>query len=160
MEITLSIMLWLYAAAYSIHIVEESTVGEGFVRMMQRYWSEYDGKKFFGFNTLLYSIFITGLILYEVLGGAMVIFPLSFAWMFVTNGLWHLIGTILSKRYSPGLITSPIYWILMYFIIRYFLLESKIVLNNFLISLVIGTIMTCLMIGSIFYVKKYYKGEI
>ena len=58
----------------SIHVVEESTVGGRFVHMMKKnFWHEYDGKKFFGFDLILVSLFAIGIVLFEILHGAWVI---------------------------------------------------------------------------------------
>jgi hypothetical protein len=77
--------------------------------------------------------------------------------MFVTNGLWHMLQTLLLREYSPGLISSPIYWILMYFITRYFLLTGEIFILYFVVSLVIGTTMTVVMFGLAYYVRRKMK---
>ena len=148
MEITLSVLFWGYVMAYCVHVIEEVAVGEGFIEMMRKtFYPEYSGRMFFGFNLMIFVVFVVGIVLFEVFGGLWVIWPLSFAFMFVTNGLWHLIQTIVLRKFSPGLITSPIYWILIYFIIRYFLLTGEIFLLHFVISAVIGTIMTLVMFG-------------
>jgi len=42
----------------------------------------------------------------------------------------------------------------MYFIIRYGLLAGEIEMSHFIISIVIGTILTILMIGSLFAMRK------
>lgn len=148
MEITLNILFWGFVIAYLIHVIEEIAVGEGFIEMMRTtFYPEYSGKMFAGFNTMIFLVFISGIILYELFGGVWVIWPLSFAFMFVTNGIWHLLQTIITRKFSSGLITSPIYWILLYFIIRYFLLLGEILLTYFFIAGVIGTIMTLIIFG-------------
>jgi predicted neutral ceramidase superfamily lipid hydrolase len=150
MEISLSILFWCYAIAYSIHIVEESSIAGGFVNMVKRnIWSEYNIIKFFCFNTFLYLTNVIGIILYDTHNG-WIIFPLSFSWMFVTNGIWHLVGSIITKKYSPGLATSPIYWILMYFIIKYNKIHPSISNSQMFISFIFGLLITILMIGSLF----------
>ncbi len=151
MEIPVSLFLWLFAIALSIHIVEESTVGGGFVNMVKsQIWPDYSHKKFFWFNAGCYIFLAVSTLVYELFAGAWILLPLSFAWMLVTNGFWHVIGTVYSKRYSPGLITSPIYWILMYFLIRYGLLKGQIDMTHFLISIILGFLATVLMISSMF----------
>ena len=153
-EFTLHIIFWGYLIAYCIHIVEESTVGGGFVAMMKRdYWPDYDGKKFFGFNTLLLCLLAAGLILFDAFGGAWLLWPLSLAFLFVTNGLWHLIQTIWLKEYSPGLVTSPIYWVLLYFIVLCDLQAGVISPSQWLVAMLVGTFLTLLMFGSVWYFR-------
>lgn len=110
MTISLNVLLWSFLIAFSIHVVEESTVGGGFVQMMKKnFWHEYDGRKFFWFNLILFSLFAIGTALFEIFQQAWVIWPLSFAFLCATNGIWHLLQTAILREYSPGLITSPIY---------------------------------------------------
>ena len=155
MEVPVSVLFWFFAIALSIHIVEESTVGGGFVNMIKsQIWPDYSPKKFFWFNAVCYLFFAAGIFVYQLLAGAWILLPLSFAWLLVTNGFWHVIGTAFSKRYSPGLITSPIYWILMYFLIRYGLMKGRIDMTHFVISIVVGSLATVLMISSIFFMGR------
>jgi hypothetical protein len=117
------------------------------------FWPEYTEKHFFWFNTCFHLINIVSIIIYDIFGVGWVILPLSLSWVFVTNGLWHVLGTAMFKEYSPGLMTSPLYWIIMYFIIRYSLLQGNILLSNFIISVIVGTVITILMIGSLFVMR-------
>lgn len=157
MEIPLNLLFWAMEAAYIIHCIDETVTGEGFINMVKKhFWTEYDGRKFFGFNLLLHLLNIAGIILYEILGGGWVIWPLIMCWMFVTNGLWHVLGTILLKDYHPGLMTSPLYWIVMYFIIRYSFIPGNISVREFVISVLGGLILTFLMIGMLFIMKRRF----
>jgi len=151
MEIPLDILFWAMELAYCLHCLDEAVTGIGFVEMIRKYfWPEFDKEKFFWFNAGLHLVNTAGIILYEILGGFWIIFPLSMCWLFVTNGFWHVLGTIMFREYSPGLVTSPLYWVIMYFIVRYNLLQGKIPLFYFTIAAIIGTVITILMIGSLF----------
>ncbi len=155
MEITLGVLFWGYVMAYCVHVIEEVAVGEGFIEMMRTtFYPEYSGRMFFGFNLMIFLVFTVGIGVFEVFGGIWMIWPLSFAFMFVTNGFWHLIQTLVLRKFAPGLITSPIYWILMYFIIRYFLWVGEILLLHFVIAAVIGTLMTMVMFGLAFRLRR------
>ncbi len=158
MEITLSVLFWGYVMAYCVHVIEEVAVGGGFLEMMRKtFYLEASWRKFFGFNFMLFLVFGVGIVVFEWLGGVWVIWPLSFAFMFVTNGLWHFLQTIVLREYSPGLISSPLYWILMYFITRYFLLTGEILLLYYVISLIMGTVMTLVMFGLALFVRRKMK---
>jgi hypothetical protein len=158
MELTLNVLFWGYLMAYCVHVIEEVAVGEGFIEMMRKtFYPEYTGRMFFGFNLMVFLAFTIGIVVFEVLGGVWVIWPLSFAFMFVTNGLWHLIQTIVLRRFSPGLITSPIYCVLLYFVTRYFLLPGEILLLHFVISGVLGTIITLVTFGLAFRFRRQMK---
>ena len=154
MSIPLNILLWGFVIALCIHVVEESTVGGGFIAEMQRnYWPEYTAVRFFWFNTGIMLLFAGGIVLYELWGGAWVMAALSWVFMFATNGLWHLIQTVVVRRYAPGLITSPIYWILLYFILRYSWLTGQIATAHLIISALSGTLLTLVMFGLVWFIR-------
>jgi hypothetical protein len=158
LAIPISFIFWAYVIAYIIHILDESLLGETFVGMVKNYcWPEYEWKHFFGFNTILITLFITSIVLFELFYGLWIIAPLSFVFLFTTNGLWHLIGTILTKKYSPGLATSLIYWILFYFLVKYSFIDNQIDISIIIISGIIGTFLTVLMISSFLIFKKKFK---
>jgi hypothetical protein len=157
-SLPITLFFWGYVVAYIIHIIDESLLGETFVTMVRRnFWPGYEWKHFFGFNTLLMSLIILSNILYEIFGGSLIVLPLIFVFLLTTNGVWHLLATIIQKKYSPGLATSIIYWILFYFIFRYSILSGQIMPSISLWAGIIGTLLTILMIGSFFIFKKRFK---
>lgn len=157
-SLPVTLFFWGYVVAYTIHIIDESLLGETFVTMVQRnFWPRYEWKHFFGFNTLFMSLIILSNILYEIFGGNLIILPLIFVFLLTTNGIWHLLATIIQKKYSPGLVTSITYWILFYFIFRYSIISGQIVRLISLWAGIIGTLLTVLMIGSFFIFKKRFK---
>jgi hypothetical protein len=151
----LNLLFWGMEAAYIIHCLDEATLGGGFVEMVKRnFWPEYRGKMFFAFNTVLHIINITGIILYEFFGGVMVLYPLILSWFFVTNGLWHVVEAIKFREYSPGLLTSPLYWIVIYLVTRYHVVTGGIDLFHFVISAIAGTMLSTVLIGMLFLARK------
>lgn len=145
--IPISFIFWGFVCTYVLHIFEESVLPEVFVEKMKRlYFSEYDWKKFFWFNTILLILNISSVIVFENKGGIWVVFPLSLAFERVFNGFYHLFETIISKKYSSGLLSSVISWILGYMIVRYSLIKGEIQINHFKISVLIGFIIFALMI--------------
>jgi hypothetical protein len=160
MVIPLNVLFWGMEASYIIHCLDETAVGGGFVNMVKRhFWPEYSRRMFFWFNTVFHSINVFSIILYEIFGGNWVVFPLTMGWVFVTNGFWHVLGTAILREYSPGLMTSPLYWIIMYFIIRYGLLQGTISWLDFIVSVIIGTVITTLMISSLFARRRRLNKE-
>lgn len=155
----ISLLFWGYVAAYVIHILDEALLGETFVPMVRRnFWAEYEWKHFFGFNTLLMSLIIISIILFEALGGVWIILPLICAFLLTTNGVWHLVATIVTRHYSPGLLTSLLYWLLFYFLVRYSFVAGQIKGDYILISGIVGTALTVLMISSFFIMKRKFGG--
>jgi hypothetical protein len=50
----------------------------------------------------------------------------------------HLFWSIVRREYFPGLLTSPLYAIIVYFIVRYAYLPGHISQSDFVWSLVLG----------------------
>jgi hypothetical protein len=157
-EISLPVtfIFWGYIVAYVIHLIDETVMGETFVGMVQRNFGPIQWKHFFIGNTLIMSLAIGANIVYEILGHGWIILPLTFVFIFTTNGIWHLAGTIISKKYSPGLASSLLYWLLFYFIFRYSILPGEIPSSHSIPSAIIGTTITVLMIGTLFLMRKKY----
>ena len=132
LAIPIEFIFWGIVAAYVIHILEESVLGEVFVeKVRNRFWPEYTLRKFFGFNTLLISINV----------------PLALTFERVLNGFWHLAETIITRRYSSGLLASVLTWILFYFIIRFSFLKGEIPVFYIIIAGIIGILITGAMFG-------------
>jgi len=129
----ISFVFWGFVVAYILHIMEESIIPETFVdKMKRRYFSQYDWKKFFCFNTFLLLLNIIAVIIFESKGGSFIIFPLSLASERIFNGFYHFCETIITKKFSSGLLTSVITWILGYLVIRYSLLKGEISVSDIL----------------------------
>lgn len=155
--IPIILIFWGYVAVYVIHILEESVLGEVFVQKIKKnVWPEYSWKHFFGFNTMLMSLNILAILIYENLGGAWLLFPLSLALERCLNGFWHLGETILTRKFSSGLLSSILVWILTYWLVRYALLKGEIGIPYFALSALIGACMTGLMIGSLLVMRKKF----
>ncbi len=160
LEIPISFIFWGFVIAYIIHIIDESLMGETFVGMVKNlFWPEYQWKHFFGFNALLLSLTIISIILFEVFNGSWIVAPLIFVFLYTTNGIWHLVSTIITRKYSPGLATSIIYWILFYFLVRYSFIPNTIPTRIIVISAISGTFLTILMISSFFIFKRRFNRE-
>jgi len=154
MNVPVNFLFWGSVIALCVQIVEKS-VDDRFVNMMKkRFWSDYSGRTFFWFHAVLLLVYIVGIVLYEVLGHGWIIVPLSFAWILVITGFWHVVATGIFREYSPGLITSPIHWIFMYFIMRYNLVQGNIARSHFIISALIGALITALIAGGFFWVSR------
>ncbi len=159
-SLPVTFIFWGYIVAYVIHLIDETLMGETFVGMVQKHFGPIQWKHFFIGNTLIMSLAIGANIVYEFLGHGWIVLPLTFVFIFTTNGIWHLAGTIISKKYSPGLASSLLYWLLFYFIFRYSILPGEIPSSHSIPSAIIGTMITVLMIGSLFMMrKKYFPGK-
>ncbi len=108
---------WFMIVAYVIHILDESLLGGSFVdKVRQHWWPQYSWGKFFWFNTGYLIIMSASVVLYDRLGEAFLFLPIACAIERFLNGVWHVWWSIHFKEYSPGLLTSLLFWIQTYFI--------------------------------------------
>jgi uncharacterized protein with HXXEE motif len=120
MTLPLIFSFWFMVAAYVVHVLDESLLGGSFVeKIREHWWPEYSWRKFFWFNAGYFLVMIASVLLYDVFGGAWVILPLAWLIERACNGLWHLWWTEHFREYSPGLLTSILMWMNLYFVLRY-----------------------------------------
>lgn len=154
LSIPIQLLFWGFVAVYVIHIMEESILGENFVdKVRKNFFPGYDWTKFFWFNTFLLGLNVLAIIVYDLGGGSWIIFPLALAIERTLNGVWHLGETVMTRKFSSGLLASSLTWILLYFLIRYSLLQGQIFPRDFAIAAVIGTVIMALMFGALFAVR-------
>ena len=111
---------WFMVAAYVVHVLDESLLGGSFVeKVRQHWWPQYTWRMFFWFNAGYFAVMIASVVAYDLLGGLSMILPLAWVIERACNGLWHLGWAIRYREYSPGLITSVLMWMNVYFIVRY-----------------------------------------
>ncbi len=141
----LDILFWLFLAAYAIHLVDETAVNGGFVHWIKSsFWPKYTGKMFFWFNFGAVVAIALSNILYDAAGGHWIILALVWPFGFALHGFTvHLFWTIKQKNPTPGLITSVIYWIIAWLIVRYGFLagsSSHIARIDFWTGLIVGAV--------------------
>jgi len=146
-QIPINIIFWCFIIAYILHILEESVVPEVFVDKVKRlYWEDYSWGKFIGFNTILLTLNIVVVLLYEAFQGAWIIFPLALSFERILNGLYHLGESLITKKYSSGLLASVVTWILGYLLIKYALVEDQVRIGYIVIAIMLGILICVLMI--------------
>jgi hypothetical protein len=119
-DVPLIFSFWFMVAAYVIHVIDESLLGGSFVeKVREHWWAEYSRTKILWFNTGYFVVMIGSVILYDLLGGAWLILPLAWSIERFLNGCWHVWWAIRFQEYSPGLVTSILMWMTVYFIARY-----------------------------------------
>jgi hypothetical protein len=139
MDVPLIFSFWFMVAAYVIHVLDESLLGGSFVeKVQQHWWPEYSWTKFFWFNTGYFVIMITSVILYDLRGGDWVILPLAWVIERLCNGFWHVWWSVRFREYSPGLLTSILIWMNVWFILRYRPLGEPIAPRSLALALIIG----------------------
>jgi len=135
-----SILFWAFFASYVIHILDETLLNGGFVRWIaENFWPKYHMRMFFWFNAAFIAAIAVSNILFDSFGGRWVILPLIFVGGFVTHVLTvHLYWTIRLNTYSPGLVTSLLYVVIFYLLIRYGVGGLFISRKDFTIGTAIG----------------------
>ena len=120
MVLPLLVPFWFMVAAYVIHCLDESLLGGSFVeKVQQHWWPEYSWAKFFWFNTGYFVIMIASVVAYDFRRGAWLILPLAWSIERTCNGFWHVWWSIRFHEYSPGLVSSLLFWMQLYFIVHY-----------------------------------------
>jgi hypothetical protein len=102
--------IWLFPITYCLHISEEYWGGEGFPRWISRVAGAHLSEKaFLGLNCIGILLMTAGLVLLRR--------GLRWRWTLSTlgavvllNGSLHLAGSIITRSYSPGLITGLLVW--------------------------------------------------
>ena len=136
----LSILFWAFFASYVVHVLDETLLNGGFVQWIKdNFWPTYHVRMFFWFNAAFLGMIVVSNVLYDSLGGHWVVLPLIFVAGFVTHVLTvHVYWTIRLNTYSPGLLTSLLYVVIFYLLIRYGLGGHLLTSEEFAIGTVVG----------------------
>ncbi|HLW01508.1 MAG TPA: HXXEE domain-containing protein [Ktedonobacterales bacterium] len=136
----LSLLFWALFASYIIHILDESLLNGGFVQwIVDNFWPTYTWRMFFWFNAGALAAIAASNLLFDSFGGHWVILPLIWVAGFVTHAATvHVYWTIRRNTYSPGLLTSLLYVLVYYLLIRYGLGPQLMSGADFAIGTVVG----------------------
>jgi hypothetical protein len=140
---TVDLINWALLAAYTIHLLDETLMNGGFVRWVSTgFWPSYTYRMFFWFNAAAIALIAAGNLIFDLFGGHFVIVPLFWLFGFALHGVTvHLFWTIRQRDYSPGLVTSLLYWILTYVVVRYGYGMGLISAVDFWVGLVTGGVL-------------------
>jgi Protein of unknown function with HXXEE motif len=102
---------WLFPVTYALHIFEEAHAGEGFGRWIRHVVGRQLGLgQFYLANGILWLAMVAAVSFFRT--GPPAIWLLAALGAIVTvNGIGHLIGTLVIRLYSPGLVTGLILWL-------------------------------------------------
>ncbi|HTB24951.1 MAG TPA: HXXEE domain-containing protein [Puia sp.] len=136
----LSLLFWAFFASYIIHIIDETLLNGGFVKWIaENFWPTYNIRMFFWFNAAFIAAIAVSNIMFDSFGGHWVILPIFFAAGFVTHVLTlHLYWTIRLNTYSPGLVTSLLYVVIFYLLIKYGVGSHLVSRKDFAIGTIAG----------------------
>ena len=138
----LSLLFWALLASYTVHILDESLLNGGFVQWIRdNFWPTYTWRMFFWFNAGAIALIAVSNLLFDSLGGHWVILPILWVAGFVTHAITvHVYWTIRRNTYSPGLLTSLLYVIVFYLLIRYGLGPQLVSGADFVIGTIVGVV--------------------
>jgi hypothetical protein len=146
MDVPLIFSFWFLVAAYVIHVLDESLLGGSFVeKVRQHWWPEYSWRKFFWFNTGYFAVMISSVVLYDLRGGPWLILPLAWSIERLCNGFWHVWWAIHFREYSPGLLSSILFWMQSYFIVRYRPAAEPIEPRTLWLAVLVGLLFTAFL---------------
>jgi hypothetical protein len=125
---------------------DESLLGGSFIeKVRQHWWPEYSWSKFFWFNVGYFAIMIAIVLAYDFMRGKWVVLPLAWVIERACNGFWHVWWSIHFREYSPGLLTSILFWMDLYFVLRYRSPSEPLESSVFLPALAIGLVATAFL---------------
>lgn len=102
--------IWLFPAAYALHIAEEYWGGEGFPAWISRLAPSPMSDEFF---LLANAIGLAAMIFCTALAasGTGRWLPASIAAVELSNGIFHAAASLVTATYSPGLATGLLLWV-------------------------------------------------
>ncbi|OGP54349.1 MAG: hypothetical protein A2Y65_02400 [Deltaproteobacteria bacterium RBG_13_52_11] len=148
----LTFLFWANFAAFSVHILDETLMGGGFVAGIQRhFWLGFTMSDFFTANAYYLILIAIVNLLYDWRGGWFAVIPLVLVWERSLNGLWHVGWTLFFKEYSPGLVTSPMFFVILYLSYRYGVLKGHMRQAAFFGGGIIAIVLETLLLSSLWW---------
>jgi hypothetical protein len=159
----LSLLFWALFASYIIHLLDETLINGGFVQWIaENFWPAYTMRMFFWFNAGAIALIAVSNLLFDSLGGHWIILPLLWVAGFVTHvATVHLYWTIRRNTYSPGLVSSLLYVVVYYLLIRYGLGQHLMTGADFAIGTIVGivTVGAFLTVGPTFLFPRLMRSQ-
>lgn len=149
---TLTFLFWANFATFIAHLLDETLMGGGFVAFIQRhFWHGFTITDFFIANTIWLMLIAISNILYDWLGNRFVVIPMFFVWERAFNALFHIGFTFYFKEYCPGLVTSVLFFVILYLICRYGVLRGHVRWIAFFGSGIVALVFETIFISSMWW---------
>lgn len=138
----LSLLFWAFFSSFVVHLLDETLLNGGFVQwVVNNFWPSYRMRMFFWFNAVALILIAAGNVLFDVFGGHWVILPVIWMAGFVTHVFTvHVYWTIRRNTYSPGLVSSLLYLVAYYLLVKDGLGGHLISRKDFAIGTIIGVL--------------------
>ncbi len=122
---TLTLLFWANFAAFALHVMDETVMAGGLVAFVQRhFWAGFRLGDFAVANAVWLIAIATANVLYDWQGKWLAVIPMAFVWERCLNALFHVGSTLWLNEYSPGLVTSLLFFVILYLICRHGLLRG------------------------------------
>jgi hypothetical protein len=124
-------------------LLDETLMNGGFVQWVRtNFWPQYTQSMFFWFNAVAVVAITASNVLFDLFGGHFVVLPLFWLAGFALHGVTvHVFWTVRQRDYSPGLVTSALYWILAYLLLRYGYAAGHISVGDFWSGVLAGMVL-------------------
>lgn len=159
----LSSLFWAFFASYVVHILDETLLNGGFVKWIsENFWPTYHARMFFWFNAAFLGALAACNVLFDSFGGHFVILPLILLAGFAAHVFTvHVYWSVRLNTYSPGLLTSSLYLVIFYLLVRYGLGRHLINSTDFWLGTIIGivTVGLFLTVGPTLLFPRLMRGR-
>jgi hypothetical protein len=103
--------IWLFPVTYLIHATEEYLCGEGFYRWSARIFGRgMTPELFIAINSLAWVLMVCTIIAFRKTPSVRWV-TITFATVVFINGLAHILGSMWTWTYSPGVVSGLLLWI-------------------------------------------------
>lgn len=139
--------IWLYPVSFMIHILEEYYGGIGFYNWLAHLGMEISAIRWLAVN--IFFLFIMAVAIILVKNNRNLIWILIALGIEVSlNGFGHAIGSIITKVYSPGLLSGLLIWFpLGIFTLIYS--KKKTIKKIFIFGIVAGLLLRIFVISTV-----------
>ncbi len=102
---------WLFPATYLVHAMEEYWGGEGFYRWMAKIFGwGMTPREFVNINTTAWLLMVGSILVFRRTPSIRWL-TISYGTVALVNGFAHLLGSIWTMTYSPGVVSGTLLWI-------------------------------------------------
>jgi hypothetical protein len=149
---TVTFLFWSNFAAFTAHVLDETLMGGGFVAFIQRrFWPGFTITDFFIANAIWLTLIAISNILYDWLGNRFAVIPIAFIWERFFNAFFHIGSTFYFKEYSPGLVTSVLFFVILYLTYRYGVLRGHVRRAAFFGSGIVAVVFETVFLSSMWW---------
>ena len=130
-------------------------MASGFVSFVQHhFWEGFKITDFFQANTVWLIAIAVSNILYDSLGKRVAFIaaiPMAFLWERCFNACTHIGLSFYTTEYCPGLVSSLLFFVILYFVVRFVVVRKKMRWVTFWVSAIPAFIFETLFVSSMWW---------